>query len=60
MSVAAKVGGGTADWETRSSPAVGVLPHGAAWVVVGDRVDYCYVNASDVPVCQAARRYRAD
>lgn len=60
LSVAAKVGGGEAEMATASTTGVGVLPNGAAWVVVGDSVEYCYLNASEVPICQAARRYRAD
>ena len=59
LSVAAKVGGGEAETATASTTGVGVLPNGAAWVVVGDSVEYCYLNASEVPICQAARRYRA-
>lgn len=43
-----------------ASSGVGVLSNGSAWVVVGDSIEFCYVNASNVPTCQAARRYRAN
>jgi hypothetical protein len=60
LSVAAKARGGDAEMATTSTTGVGVLPSGAAWVVVGDSVEYCYLNALNVPVCQAARRYSAN
>lgn len=40
-----------------SSTEVGVVPDGSAWVVVGNSIEYCYLNQSSRPVCEAVRRY---
>lgn len=44
---------------TTSGNDVGVMGDGSAWVVVGNTVEYCYLNQSSRPVCETARRYPA-